>query len=352
MIRVGLVGFGMAGRVFHAPLISSVEGLELAAVVERTADHAEQRYPGVTVYRSVDELLADASIKLVVVATPNATHFDIALRALEAAKNVVVDKPTATSSQEILQLLELAGGIGLQVIPFHNRRWDSDFRTIQNLLREKSIGDLVHFESTFDRWRPGPSTRVWKDEPDQGGTLLDLGTHLVDQVLTLFGLPASIGAEVRHERVGDAGNDSFTIRLHYFTSQTVTVSANSLSSLARPRFHLRGTKGNYWKWGLDLQEENLGKIARIDSPDWGTESSDHWGTLCVDTDSNMVSQPVEPVQGDYRLFYAGVRDALLGNGKPPVLAIDAWRTARVLEWALESSKTHRDIECDWSSEPQ
>ena len=352
MIRVGLVGFGMAGRVFHAPLISSVEGLELAAVVERSSDHAEQRYPGVRIYRAVDELLADSSIKVVVVATPNATHFEIALRVLEAAKSVVVDKPVALSSSEIAQLLELSGAVGLQFIPFHNRRWDSDFRTIQNVLHEKLVGNLVHFESTFDRWRSGPSTRAWKEEPDQGGTLLDLGTHLVDQVLTLFGLPESIGAEVLHEREGDGGNDAFTIRLHYFTNMTVTVGANSLASLARPRFHLRGTKGNYWKWGLDLQEEALGKITRIESPDWGKEPADHWGTLCVDTDGNLVTQPVQPAVGDYRLFYAGVRDAILGKDKAPVAAIDAWRTARVLEYALESSKAHRDVECDWSSEPQ
>lgn len=352
MIRVGLVGFGMAGRVFHAPLISSVEGLELAAVVERNSDHAVKRYPGITTYRSVDELLADPSIKLVVVATPNATHHEIALQVLEAAKSVVVDKPAALNSTQIADLLGLAGAIGLHYIPFHNRRWDSDFQTIQHLLHEKSVGSLVHFESTFDRWRPEASTRAWKDEQDQGGLLFDLGTHLVDQALMLFGPPESVGAVVQRERGGEGSNDSFSIRLHYLTSLSVTVSANALSSLARPRFHLRGNHGNYWKWGLDLQEEALGKITKIDSADWGKESSDHWGTLCVDAGGSLVSQPVEPIPGDYRLFYAGVRDSLLGTGKPPVAAIDAWRTTRILEWALESAKTHRDVECDWSSEPQ
>jgi scyllo-inositol 2-dehydrogenase (NADP+) len=351
MIRVGLVGFGMAGRVFHAPLLSSVEGLELAAVVERTTDNAAQRYPGITTYRSLDELLADASIKLVVVATPNATHYEVALKALEAAKSVVVDKPMATSSAQIAELMQLAGGIGLQFIPFHNRRWDGDFLTVENVLREKSLGQFVHFASTLDRWRPGVSSRGWKEEPEQGGILLDLGTHLVDQALTLCGLPGSIGAEVLRERDGEGANDSFTIRLHYLTGAAVTLSANYLSSLARPRFHLRGTKENYWKWGLDIQEEALTKITRIASPEWGKEPPDHWGTLSVDTEGSTVTRPVEPVPGDYRLFYAGVRDALLGNGNPPVRAIDAWRTARVLEWALESSKTHRDVECDWSIEP-
>jgi scyllo-inositol 2-dehydrogenase (NADP+) len=352
MIRVGLVGFGMAGRVFHAPLISSVDGLELAAVVERNSDHAAERYPGITTYRSLDELLTDSSIKLVVVATPNATHFDVALRVLEAAKNVVVDKPASVTSSEIAQLIELSGGVGLKFIPFHNRRWDSDFRTIQKVLDEKELGRMVHFESNFDRWRPGPSPREWKEEPEQGGLLLDIGTHVVDQALTLFGVPGSVGADVKRERDGEGANDSFAIRLHYYTGFSVTLSANLLSTLARPRFHLRGTKGNYWKWGLDPQEEALNKITRIEAQNWGQEAEPNWGTISIGTDDTTDTHTVESVAGDYRLFYQGVRDALTGDAKPPVEALDAWRTARILEWAAESAKTHRDIECDWSAEPE
>ena len=351
MIRVGLVGFGLAGRVFHAPLISSVEGLELAAVVERKTDNAAQRYPGIKTCRSLEELLADPSIKLVVVATPNSTHFDVAMQVLESAKNVVVDKPAAISSSEINQLMELAGGVGLQFIPFHNRRWDSDFQTVQKVLHEKSVGRLAHFDSTFDRWRPGLSSRAWKDEPEQGGTLLDLGTHLVDQALVLFGEPDSIGAEVLHERDGGGSNDSFTIRLHYLTGFTATVSANSLSTLPRARFHLRGTRGNYTTWGLDTQEEALGKITRIDSADWGKELPDRWGQLATDEEGAIRSESVESIPGNYRRFYEAVRDCLTSGGKPPVAGIDAWRTARVLEWALESSRTHKDIDCDWGVEP-
>ena len=263
MIRVGLVGFGMAGRVFHAPLISSVDGLELSAVVERSSDKAAERYPGITTYRSVEDLLTDSSVKLVVVATPNATHYDLALQALEAGKNVVVDKPVALTSAEIIPPMELAGGVGLHFIPFHNRRWDSDFQTIKKVLHEDSLGRLVHFESNFDRWRPGLATRAWKEDPDQGGILLDLGTHLADQALTLFGLPEAVTADVRHERDGEGANDSFTLRMHYYCGLSVTLSANCLSSLPRPRFHLRGTKGNYVKWGLDPQEEALNEVARI-----------------------------------------------------------------------------------------
>ena len=233
MIRVGLVGFGMAGRVFHAPLISSVEGLELAAVVERTTNKAAERYPGITTYRSVEELLADASIKLIVVATPNSTHFPIAMQALEAAKSVVVDKPVALHADEIVQLAGLAGGIGLHVFPFHNRRFDSDFLTIRKLIQEHSVGRLVHFESNFDRWRPGLSTRAWKEETGEGGILYDLGTHLVDQALLLFGQPAYVGAEIRRERDGEGANDAITIRLR-LPDRLFRDSGRQLSFFAGP----------------------------------------------------------------------------------------------------------------------
>jgi predicted dehydrogenase len=351
MIRVGLIGFGLAGRVFHAPLVSSVEGLELAAVVERTGDKAAALYPNITTYRTFEELLGDASIKLVVVATPNASHHDMALAALEAAKNVVVDKPVGMTTAEIAGLMELAGGLGLQLIPFHNRRWDSDFLTLQKVLDERLLGTVVHVESTFDRWRPGASSRGWKELSDQGGLLFDLGTHLVDQALHLFGYPDSVSAELRHEREGEGAEDSFTLRLHYYTGLTVTLGANCLSALPRPRFHVRGTRGNYWKWGLDPQEAALGSITRIEDRNWGKEPEQAWGTLAIDEDGNVKTRQVESVAGDYRPFYAGVRDAILGQGPAPVAAQDAWRTTRVLEYAQESARSSRTVECDWSAVP-
>jgi scyllo-inositol 2-dehydrogenase (NADP+) len=352
MIRVGVVGFGMGGRVFHAPLLSSVEGLELAAVVERSSDYASQRYPGITTYRSLDAMLGDASLGLFAVTTPSGTHFDVARRILEAGKNVVVDKPTAVTSAEVAQLMELAAAYGTQMFPFHNRRWDGDFRTIQKLLDEGSLGRLVHFESVFDRWRPTHTGRAWKDDPAQGGgALLDLGPHLADQVLFLFGMPEAVSADVTRERDGEGSVDAFTLRLRY-PRLSVTLASNCLAALARPRFHLRGTKGSYWKFGLDIQEAALNKVTRIEGPNWGREPSANWGTLSVDVDGGMVTRPVEPVPGDYRLYYAGVRDALLGNAPAPVSGLDAWRVARLLEWAAESSDSRREIACDWSLEPK
>jgi len=351
MIRVGLVGFGMAGRVFHAPLLSSVEGLELAAVVERHTDNAAQRYPGITTYRTLEDLLADSSLGLFVVATPNASHFEVARQILDAGKNVVVDKPMAITSGEIAQLMQIAAARKALLIPFHNRRWDSDFQTLYKLAREGPLGRIVHLESTFDRWRPIPKARAWKDEPAQGGMLLDIGTHLGDQALALFGKPKAISADVTRERDGEGANDSFTLRLRY-ADFSISLSANVLSSLARPRYHLRGTKGNYWKWGLDPQEAALNQIARIGNTPWGQENPANWGTLSVDVDGGVVTRPVTPIPGDYRLFYAGVRDALLGKAQAPISALSAWRAARLLEWAAESSSERREIECDWAEEPE
>ena len=351
MIRVGLIGFGMAGRVFHAPLLSSVEGLELAAVLERHSDNAAERYPGITTYRSLEAMLADSSLGLFVVATPNATHFQVARQILEAGKNVVVDKPTAVTSREIAQLMELSATRNTLLVPFHNRRWDSDFQTLFKLIREDSAGRIVHLESTFDRWRPVPRKGAWKDDPVHGGLLLDIGTHLADQALALFGRPLAVSADIARERDGDGSNDSFTVRLRY-PDLNVTLSANVLSSLPRPRYHLRGTKGNYRKWGLDAQEAALNKITRIADADWGHEAPRDWGTLNVDVDNCVVTRPVTPIPGDYRHFYAGVRDAVLGKSDAPVPALAAWRVARLLEWAAESTKQRSEVLCDWSCEPQ
>jgi len=352
MIRVGLVGFGLAGRVFHAPLISSVDGLELAAEMERSSDQAAERYPGIKTYRSLESMLADDSLGLIVVATPNATHFPIARQILEAGRNLVVDKPTAVTSAEIAELIELATQQNSLLIPFHNRRWDSDFKTLSKLIREGSLGRIVSLSSTFDRWRPVPRAKApWKEDPAQGGLLLDIGTHLADQALELFGKPLAVSADVRRERDGEGASDSFTLRLRY-EQNLVELSANALSSLARPRFHLRGTRGNYWKWGLDPQEAELGKITKIGAGPWVTEPPACWGMLAVDVEGGTVTHPVTPVAGDYRLFYAGVRDALLGKSASPVAAVSAWRVARLLEWASESAEKRCEIVCDWSQEPR
>jgi predicted dehydrogenase len=353
VIRVGLIGFGMAGRVFHAPLISSVEGLELAAVVERNSDTAGARYPDIQVHRSLETMLADASLGLFVLATPNGTHFPLASQLLKAGKNVVVDKPMTLTSAEAAELMGLAREHKTLLAPFQSRRWDSDFLTIQKLLLEGSLGRLVAFESRLDRWRPAPLTdRLWKESAEAGGgKLLDLGPHLVDQALVLFGKPERVGAEIVREKDGPDVDDAFTIRMRY-PGLIATLGANSLSLPAAPRFHLRGTQGGYVINGVDPQEAALNKITRITDPAWGQEPAANWGVLQVGIEGGSVTRPVPALPGDYRLYYAAIRDALLGKAPAPVTGIDGWRVARVLEWAAESSKNRCEIACDWSDEPK
>ena len=284
MIRAGLIGFGMAGRVFHAPLLSSVEGVELAAVLERSTDQAAQRYPGVTIHRSLDAMLGDESIGLFVVATPSTTHFDVAQKVLEAGKPTIIDKPVAITSAQIAELIAIAQAKGATLVPFQNRRWDGDFLTVKKLLAEGSLGRLVHFESRFDRWRPdAPTNRLWKEDPVSGGVLLDLGTHIADQALALFGKPEALSAQVLKEREWARVNDGFEIRLRY-GGFTVVLGANSLSLPAGPRFHLRGTKGNYWKYGMDPQEAALTKVTRIADQGWGVEAESEWGRIYLDAE--------------------------------------------------------------------
>jgi scyllo-inositol 2-dehydrogenase (NADP+) len=352
MIRAGLVGFGMAARVFHAPLLSSVEGIELAAVMERSTNRAAERYPGIAVYRSLEAMLADASLQLMVIATPNGTHYALAKEILSAGKNVVVDKPMTVTAAEAAEVIGLAKKHNALLFPFHNRRWDSDFLTVQKLLREGSLGRLVSFESRFDRWRPAPLTeRFWKESAEAGGgTLLDLGPHLADQALVLFGKPEAVSADVLREKEGAGVNDAITIRLRY-PGVTVTLGANSLSLPGGPRFHLRGTNGGYLKYGVDPQEAALNKITRIEDRAWGQEPAASWGLLHVSIDGTTVSRPVPALAGDYRRYYAGVRDALLGKARAPVTGLDGWRVAQLLDWAAESSVERREILCDWSREP-
>jgi predicted dehydrogenase len=214
------------------------------------------------------------------------------------------------------------------------------------------LGRLVEVESRLDRWRPNlPTDRLWKADPTAGGgTLLDLGSHLVDQALVLFGKPLAVSADVRSERNPITANDSIEVRLRY-SDFMVNLGANSLALPPAPRFNIRGTSGNYSKFGVDPQEAALGKITRIDTPNWGLEPAKNWGVLHVGIDGGEVATPIAPIPGDYRIYYEGIREALLGKGPAPVAAIDAWRGLRILEWAAESQEKRREIVCDWSGEP-
>ncbi|MGH9595833.1 MAG: Gfo/Idh/MocA family oxidoreductase [Edaphobacter sp.] len=359
-IGVAVIGFGLAGQVFHAPFVSAVPGLRLDAIVQRKGDAAAKAYPSARILRSVDEALADAAVQLVVVGTPNETHFELAKQALLAGKHVVIDKPFAATSAEAKELKDLAEKKGVVLAPFHNRRWDGDFRTVQRLLAEEAVGRLVTYESHFDRFRPLPRENTWKEGANAAnGLLMDLGPHLVDQALALFGAPDGIAASVRKDRDKTDIEDAFDITLEYSAYSGHGYSGHGLRAHCRssmlacdaaPRFLLHGTKGSFKKWGLDPQESALvggAKVPRLGEGEWLAEPESAWGTLTVApvlTDPGMLTRAqVKTELGDYRLYYANVRDAINGVGKLAVTSEDGYRVVRLLEMARESSAAKRTL---------
>ncbi len=342
-ISVGLVGFGTAGRVFHAPVIQTVPGLRLAAVVQRSGDTARQACPGATIVRSVAELLAIGEIELIVVATPNTAHAPIAAQCLEAGRHVVVDKPLAPSSAEAEGLCAVAERACRLLSVFHNRRWDGDFLTVQRLVAGHACGRPVFFESHFDRFRPEPRPGAWRERAEPGsGILFDLGSHLVDQALMLFGLPDSVSADVRTERDGVAADDAFEVMLHYPRMRAL-LRASMLAATPGPRFVLRGMAGSYTKQGLDPQEDALRRGERPGAPGWGEEPRAGWGVLARPTAAGVASEPVRTQPGDYRRYYENIRDAVRGEAALAVAPAQAIAVVRVLEAAIESSRAGRSI---------
>ncbi len=337
-IRAGVVGFGLGGRIFHTAVIDAVPGLELAAIVQRNRNSAAEAYPKAKIVRSMEELLEDTSIRLVAVTTPNATHYALAKQALEANRDVVVDKPFTLSSEEAKDLIRLARKKQRLLAVYQNRRWDGDFLTLKELIEKKTLGRLVSFESHFDRWRPELRPLPWKESPETGGgTLLDLGPHLIDQSLYLFGLPEAVWADIRSERNHSKVDDAFDLRLVY-PNFTVWLRSGCMTCIAGPRYILHGTRGSYVKFGLDPQEDALKAGGRFSDPHWGEEPESQWGTLAVGTEESVTSQKVPTKAGDYRGYYANVRDALLGKAPLAVTGEQGWNVIRVIELARFSSE--------------
>jgi predicted dehydrogenase len=349
-IGVGIIGFGLAGRVFHAPFVSAVPGLHLRAFVERRTDEASQAYPATVTYRTVEELLADPALSLIVVATPNETHYDLAKQVLEAGKHVVIDKPFAETSAQAEELIALAAQKGLVLAPFHNRRWDGDFLTVKKILDEGHLGRLVTFESHFDRYKPLPRDSSWKESGHPAnGMLMDLGPHLVDQALSLFGTPRLVTASVRTDRDASAIEDAFDLILTY-DKLLAWCRASMLAAIPSPRFLLHGTAGSFRKWGLDPQEPAIvagAHVPRLGEGDWLDEEQSAWGELIVapalTAPATLVRTPVPTERGDYRSFYANVRDAIQGAAPLAVPASAGLEVARVLEAARRSSIEGRSV---------
>lgn len=349
MIDIGLVGFGFAGRIFHAPIISAVPGLRLRAILQRSRDDAARLYPEARVVQSIDELLSIESIKLVVIATPNTSHYLLAKQCLFAGRDVLVDKPFTINYAEATELVELAKQHGRLLTVYQNRRCDGSFRTVRQLVDSGRFGRIVLYELHFDRYRLETRQEAWREKAQPGsGMFFDLGVHLVDEAMLMFGIPTAITADIRIERTGAVVDDAFDVTLHYPTMRAVLRS--SMIAIAPDlRYLIRGEHGAFVKYGIDPQEDALkrGEVPRDDS--WGKEPQEKWGTFYSSRNGTVCEEKIPTISGDYRLFYANVRDALLGKAPIDVTNEQMLNVMRAVELAQESSR--RRCELEWGLSP-
>lgn len=339
-IRVGLIGYGFASKTFHAPLIDGVAGMDLTAVSSRDPAKVHADWPGVAVVGDPQAIFDDPDIDLVIIPTPNDTHFPLAQAALIAGKHVVVDKPFTLTLEEAKTLEKLAKHHGRLLSVFHNRRWDSDFLTLKKLFAQDKLGDVVYFESHFDRYRPQVRDR-WREKPGQGsGIWYDLAPHLIDQAITLFGLPVSIDVDLAQLRNGAEATDYFHAILAY-PKLRVVLHGTVLSPATTPRFIVQGMRGGYIKYGLDPQEDNLKAGVRRSAAPWGVDTVE--GRLTLAHGEVLETQSLPTEDGNYFAYYEGIRDALLGAGENPVTATQAINVMRLIELGMLSAQKHQSI---------
>ncbi|MVM38923.1 oxidoreductase [Spirosoma sp. HMF3257] len=340
IIQVGLVGFGLSGRYFHTPFLSVNPKFQLKKIASSRPDAVREFDSSIEWVATADELFADPAIDLVFICSPNETHVEYARKALEHGKHVVVEKPFALTEAEAIELLELAQRQGCIATAYQNRRWDSDFLTIKRLLADDALGALVDYECLYDRYSPvPPNSQSWKELPGPGrGNLYNLGPHLLDQALNLFGKPDTVQASIRILRPGSHVPDYFDIKLGY-PDKIVRLESNLLVYQNHLRYSLHGTKGSFIKGGLDVQEERQRLNELPNQADWGVEPQDRWGTLYRDGKAEVI----ESAPGNYTPFYDNLYDAIVNGAEPAITPADIQQLARVIDLALESSQTQRTI---------
>ncbi|PGH07542.1 hypothetical protein AJ79_06277 [Helicocarpus griseus UAMH5409] len=350
--NVGIIGYGLSAKIFHIPFINAVPEFRLYAVVQRNPkpeDDAEKDHPGIKSYRSTEEMVKDAGVDVVVVTTTPETHLALAKLALEAGKHVIVEKPFTPTHQEADELAELSKKQNRLISVYQNRRWDADYVTLSKLVKNGSLGRVTEFETHFDRHRPEmPTTGSWKTKPTPGSSAIyDLGTHLIDQVVHLLGLPKRITGFIGSQREkNDSGyEDSFTLLLHY--GQTLaTVKTTVISPEEKQlRFWVRGDKGSFKKYHLDIQEEQLKASVRPGGDGYGKEPSDRYGVLTSYKDGALTSEVVATVEPPtYVDYYRRFAKALAGGGDVPVSASEASDVIRLIELAKESSRLGKTLD--------
>lgn len=342
-INTGIIGFGLSGRVFHLPFLHLNPGFRIRKIVERNSDDSKTFYPDVVVVRNYTDLLNDPEIDLIVICTPNHLHYRMAKDCLKAGKHVVVEKPFTLNTIEADDLIRISEEADLRIFVYHNRRWDGDFLTIRKLLKSGALGDLNEYEAHFDRYRPEIPNHSWREEKNNGGgVLFDLGSHLIDQALVLFGLPGELEAEIEMQRNGSKVDDYFRIVLFYENFRVILTSG-MLVSEPGPRYILHGVLGSFIKYGIDPQENDLRQGLAPESENWGTESPDKWGLITIDYLDLNVHGSIESEAGCYQEFYKNVHDVLTGNAEMVIKSSEARNVIRIIEFAQESSRVHSRI---------
>jgi len=343
-INTALLSFGMSGQVFHAPFLQVHEGFHFYAVWERTKDLARQKYPSVKTYRSLEELLGDKAVELVVVNTPSVTHYEYAKQCLEANKNVIVEKPFTSTVEEGEELIALAKKKNKLLSVYQNRRYDSDYKIIKKVVEEHLLGPLIEAEFHYDRYNEQLSYKVHKETPTPGvGIVYDLGSHLIDQALQLFGMPRSVFADIAIVRPSSKVDDYFELILFY-NSFRVRLHASLLVREPLPAYILHGRKGSFIKAKTDVQETALQSGQIPGGPDWGREPENEKGFLHTEKNGRIIKEHIPSPQGNYMEYYDGIYKALRQLKPLPVTAEEGLNVIRIITAAYKSKEQRKVIE--------
>lgn len=342
-INTALCSFGMSGYVFHAPFISVHPKFNFYGVLERTKNLAQERYPDVKTFRTWEEMLADSAIELVIVNTPSVTHFDLAKRVIMAGKNIIIEKPFTATVSEAQELIQLAEEKNVKLSVYHNRRYDSDFKTVKKIIGEGSLGKILDVEIHYDRFDPNLSYKVHKETPTAAvGSLYDLGSHLIDQALVLFGVPKSVYAELDTYRPNSKVEDYFDVKL-YYDSHRVTLKSSYFVRESLPGNIFHGTKGSFIKSKADVQEKELQAGKMPSAKNWGIEPEEEMGLLHTEQDGKIIKEYITSLKGNYMEYYDEIYEAIRNNKSVPVSGKEGLNVIKVIDAAIKSNKEKKVI---------
>ena len=341
-IRTAIAGFGLSGKIFQAPFIHADPNFELKKVYERKTERAKEEYPDVQIVRSFEELLTD-DIDLVIISTPNDTHVPFAKQAMAAGKHVVVEKPVAATSTEAAELCAFAKKQGVVLSVFQNRRLDSDFLTVKNLIEAGELGEVLDYEAHYDRFERGVNPKPWKAAGGAGvGVLYDLGVHIIDQAYVLFGMPNEVYADFRQQRPESPGIDNFEVILYYDKVKAI-LSAGEVVARQGPHSMVSGRRGTFIKYGEDVQEAALLAGKRPPAPDWDAEGEECWGTLYYDDGAQILEKKIPTVVSSYARYYENLYEVITAGAPALVPPEQTADVLRIIEAAQMSNAKKRRI---------